>query len=61
MIQGGMQLAEFRLLLLNADGTERMSWSHETKGATASIAQIALTEGHVILGCANATFCFGKK
>lgn len=61
MVQGGMQLAEFRLVLLNADGTERLSWSTPPGPASASIAQIALTDGLVILGCANATFCFGQK
>lgn len=61
MVQGSLQLVEFRLVLLNADGTERLSWSKPLTAASASVAQLALTEGHLVLGCANASFCFGRK
>lgn len=61
MVQGNMQLSEFKLILLNADGTERMAWSRPSDGALASIAQVATIDGHVVLACASRTFCFGKK
>ncbi|MBX3475257.1 MAG: PQQ-binding-like beta-propeller repeat protein [Planctomycetes bacterium] len=61
MVQGSLQLIEFRLVLLNTDGTERMSWAKGLTAASISVAQLALTDGHLLLACANATFCFGRK
>ncbi|MCL4729823.1 MAG: PQQ-binding-like beta-propeller repeat protein, partial [Planctomycetes bacterium] len=61
MVQGNMQLSEFRLVVLDNDGSQRLNWSTPANNARAPIMQIAVTDGFLLLGCADTTFCFGHR
>lgn len=58
--EGRMGLWGFRLLVLNADGTERYKWEHEVE-ASALYTQLALIDNHIIFTCDSTTFCFGRE
>ncbi|MCB9934226.1 MAG: PQQ-binding-like beta-propeller repeat protein [Planctomycetes bacterium] len=60
IIDGRMQLWGFRLLVLNADGTERFTWLHHAEDSPLFI-QLALTENYIALTCDKTTFGFGRK
>ncbi|MBZ0134929.1 MAG: PQQ-binding-like beta-propeller repeat protein [Planctomycetes bacterium] len=57
---GRMNLWGFRLVALNADGTERFKWEHQVDGA-ALFTQLALIDNHIAFTCDSTTFCFGRR
>jgi hypothetical protein len=61
IVEGGLRLTSFRLLILNADGTERLNWSQPLDAATSSVAQLGIIDQHLVLACGNATYCFGLR
>ena len=60
IIDGRMQLWGFRMLVLNADGTERLVWEHEAEDSPLII-QLALTDNFIALTCDKTTFGFGRR
>lgn len=55
---GLIRLHSFRLLVLNADGSTRFSWSHEVSNVS-PYTQLAVIENFIALSCDKQTFCFG--
>ncbi|MCA8911149.1 MAG: PQQ-binding-like beta-propeller repeat protein, partial [Planctomycetes bacterium] len=60
IISGRMQLWGFRMVVLNADGSERYSWEHEAD-ASPLFMQLAVIDDYIALTCDNTTFGFGHK
>jgi hypothetical protein len=60
IIQGRMQLWGFRMLVLNADGSERFVWKHQAENSQLFI-QLALTDNYIALTCDKTTFGFGRR
>lgn len=57
---GRMSLWGFRLVVINADGTERFKWEHKVD-ASALFTQLALIDNHIAFTCDSTTFCFGRS
>lgn len=57
---GRMQLWGFRMLVLNANGSERFTWEHESE-ASPLFMQLSLIDNYIALTCDNTTFGFGHK
>jgi hypothetical protein len=55
-----LSLWGFRLLVLNADGSERFRWEHSAEGRP-TMAQLGVIEDYIVLAVNNTTFCFGAK
>lgn len=60
IVDGRMQLWGFRLLVLNADGTERFTWTRKAPDSPLFV-QLALTDNFIALACDKTTFGFGRK
>ncbi|MBX3459206.1 MAG: PQQ-binding-like beta-propeller repeat protein [Planctomycetes bacterium] len=60
IVDGVMRLWGFRLIVMNADGTERLRWEHRVTDSP-SYVQLAVTEDFIAFTCDNTTFGFGAK
>ena len=60
LVEGVLRLTAFHMLVLNADGSERLNRPIPVEGVVSHFAQLAVIEDHLLLACGNVTHCFGR-